>query len=115
MLPNVEAGQVRALGTTGAQRSPVAPGVPTIAEAGVPGYEATIWLGFMAPRGTPPEIITKVNAEIGRFVDQPEVRRAWEKQGASPMIMSPDAFGEYLRRDVEKWAKVINEAGIKAE
>lgn len=115
MMPNVQAGQVRALGTTGTERSPVAPGVPTIAEAGVPGYEATIWLGFMAPRGTPPEIVGKLNAEIGRYLGQPELRRAWEKQGATPLIMSPEAFGDYLRRDVEKWAKVITEAGIRPE
>jgi tripartite-type tricarboxylate transporter receptor subunit TctC len=112
MVPNVQAGQVRALGVTGQKRSEVSPDIPTIAEAGVPGYEATIWLGVMAPKGTPQPIIEKLNAEIGKAVNQPEVKEAWEKQGALPMTMKPAEFGEYLRKDINKWAKVIETAGI---
>jgi tripartite-type tricarboxylate transporter receptor subunit TctC len=115
MVPNVEAGQVRALGVTGQKRSEVAPDIPTIAEAGVPGYEATIWLGVMAPKGTPQPIIEKLNAEIGKVVNRPDVKQAWEKQGALPMNMSPAEFGRYLRKDIGKWAKVIETAGIKTQ
>jgi tripartite-type tricarboxylate transporter receptor subunit TctC len=115
MVPNAEAGQVRALGVTGQKRSEVAPDIPTIAEAGVPGYEATIWLGVMAPKGTPQPIIEKLNAEIGKVVNRPDVKQAWEKQGALPMNMSPAEFGRYLRKDIDKWAKVIETAGIKTQ
>lgn len=115
MSGNVSAGQVRALATTGTTRSSVLPDVPTVAEAGVPGYEATIWLGVMAPAGTPPAIVEKLNAEIGKIIARPEIRQAWAKQGAVPMTMAPAAFDTFLRRDIEKWAKVIATAGIKAQ
>jgi tripartite-type tricarboxylate transporter receptor subunit TctC len=115
MVPNVEAGQVRALGVTGQKRSEVAPDIPTIAEAGVPGYEATIWLGVMAPKGTPQPVVEKLNAEIGKVVNLPEVKQAWAKQGALPMHMTPAEFGQYLRKDIDKWAKVIETAGIKPQ
>jgi len=111
--PTVQSGQVRALGTTGKARSKLLPEVPTIAEAGVPGYEATIWLGFMAPTGTPQPIIDKLNAEINKVLTKPEVREAWVNQGAEPLVMSPAEFDTYLRADIDKWAKVIQSAGIK--
>jgi tripartite-type tricarboxylate transporter receptor subunit TctC len=113
--PTVQAGQVRALGTTGSKRSSVLPDVPTISEAGVAGYEATIWLGLMAPAGTPTPIVDKLNAEINRILRRPEVKEAWAKQGAEPLIMTPGEFDKYLRRDIEKWAKVIETAGIKVQ
>ena len=113
--PTVQAGQVRALGTTGSKRSSVLPDVPTISEAGVPGYEATIWLGLMAPAGTPTPIVDKLNAEVNRILRRPEVKEAWAKQGAEPLIMTPGEFDKYLRRDIEKWAKVIETAGIKVQ
>ena len=84
MAPNVAAGQVRALGTTGTKRSELTPDVPTVAEAGVPGYEATIWLGVMAPAGTPQPIVDKLNAEIAKVINRPDVKEAWAKQGAVP-------------------------------
>ena len=115
MAPNVQAGQVRALGTTGDKRSTVLPDVPTVAEAGVPGYEATIWLGIMAPKGTPQAIVDKLNAEIRKVVNAPAVKETWAKQGAVPMTLSPAAFDAYLRRDIDKWAKVIQQAGIKPQ
>ncbi len=113
--PTVEGGQVRALGTTGKTRSKLLPDVPTIAEAGVPGYEATIWLGIMAPAGTPQAIVDKLNAEINKVLAKPEVKEAWGKQGAEPMIMTPAEFDKYLRGDIDKWAKVIQTAGIKVQ
>src|SRR5215470_673615 len=114
MASNVRAGQVIALGTTGKQRSSITPDVPTIEEAGVPGYEATIWLGVMAPAGTPKEIVDKLNAEITKVIGRADVKEAWAKQGAVPMVMSPAEFDKYLRADIEKWAKVVASAGIKA-
>jgi tripartite-type tricarboxylate transporter receptor subunit TctC len=115
MAPNVKASQVRALGTSAAKRSTVLPDVPTIAEAGVPGYESTIWLGIMAPAGTPKAIVDKLNAEINRAITSPEVKEAWDKQGAVPLAMSPADFDKYLRTDIEKWAQVVKTAGLKAE
>jgi tripartite-type tricarboxylate transporter receptor subunit TctC len=111
--PTVQDGQVRALGTTGLKRSTVLPDVPTIAEAGLPGYEATIWLGIMAPTGTPKPIVDKLNAEINAVLKRPETKEAWSKQGAEPLIMTPAEFESYMRADIDKWAKVIQTAGLK--
>jgi tripartite-type tricarboxylate transporter receptor subunit TctC len=111
--PTVQGGQVRALGTTGKARSELMPDVPTVAEAGVPGDEATIWLGIRAPTGTPKPIVDKLNAEIGKMLARAETREAWGKQGAIPLAMSPAEFDTYLRADIEKWAGVIQKAGIK--
>jgi tripartite-type tricarboxylate transporter receptor subunit TctC len=115
MKGNIDAGQVRALATTGQQRSAVLPDVPTVSEAGVPGYEATIWLGLMAPKGTPKEIVDRLNAEVARIIAKPAVRDAWAKQGAVPMTMTPEQFDAFLRRDIDKWAKVIEQAGIQPQ
>ena len=114
MAPNVAAGQVRALGTTGTKRSELTPDVPTVAEAGVPAYEATIWLGVMAPTGTPQPIVDKLNAEIAKVINRADVKENWAKQGAVPMVMSPAEFDKYLRADIEKWAKVVQKSAIKA-
>ena len=91
------------------------PDVPTIAEAGVPGYESTIWLGIMAPAGTPKAIVDKLNAEINKAITRPDVKEAWDKQGAVPLVMTPAEFDEYLRNDIEKWAQVVKVSGIKAD
>src|SRR5437660_12646373 len=104
MAPNVEAGQVRALGVSGQSRSSVLPNVPTIAEAGVTGYEATIWLGFMAPKGTPEAIVQKLNAEIQKVLKRDDIRQDLARQGATPLLMSPAEFGDYINKDIEKWA-----------
>ena len=114
MTGNVTAGQVLALGTSGARRTSVMPNVPTIAEAGVPGYDATIWLGVMAPTGTPKPIVDKLNAEITRILARADVKDAWSKQGAVPMQMTPVEFEAYLRKDIEKWGKIVQLAGLKA-
>lgn len=111
MRPMAESGKVRALATTGEKRSPLMPDVPTVSEAGVPGYEATIWLGIMAPKGTPPEIIKTLNTEINKAIDAPEVKDSWAKQGAIPMHMTPEQFDAYLRKDIEKWAHVVKVSG----
>lgn len=115
MKGHVDSGQVRALATTGDKRSAVLPNVPTASEAGVPGYEATIWLGIMAPKGTPKEIIDRLNAEIAKIIAKPAIRDAWIKQGAVPMTMTPAQFDTYLKGDIDKWAKVIQKAGIKMQ
>ena len=115
MAEQVRAGKVHAIATTGLQRSDVLPDVPTLNESGVSGYEATIWLGFMAPKGTPQDIVIKLNEAMNKIASQPEVKQLWAKQGATPMIMSPDAFDKYLRADVVKWARLIAVAGIKAD
>ncbi|HUN94963.1 MAG TPA: tripartite tricarboxylate transporter substrate binding protein [Bradyrhizobium sp.] len=107
MAPNIAAGQVRALATTGKTRSGVLPDVPTVDEAGVPGYEATIWLGLMAPAGTPKPIIDKLNTAVNDVIKQPDVVKLWAEQGAVPMSMTPEQFDQYLRGDIEKWANVI--------
>jgi tripartite-type tricarboxylate transporter receptor subunit TctC len=111
--PTVQGGQVRALGTTGKARSDLMPDVPTIAEAGVPGYEATIWLGLMAPTGTPQPVVDKLNAEVNKVLARSDTKEAWAKQGAVPLVMSPAEFDTYLRADIDKWADVIQKAGIK--
>jgi tripartite-type tricarboxylate transporter receptor subunit TctC len=109
MAPNVAAGQVRALATTGKTRSGVLPDVPTAGEAGVPGYEATIWLGLMAPAGTPKPIIDKLNAAVNEVVKRPEIVKLWSDQGAVAMSMTPEAFNKYLRGDIVKWAEVVKQ------
>jgi tripartite-type tricarboxylate transporter receptor subunit TctC len=107
MAPNVGAGQVRALATTGKTRSSVLPDVPTAQEAGVPGYEATIWLGLMAPAGTPKPIIDKLNAAVNEVIKRPDIVKLWKDQGAVPMSMTPEEFDKYLRGDIVKWAEVV--------
>lgn len=115
MKGSIDAGQVRALGTTGTMRSTILPDVPTVAEAGAPGYEATIWLGIMAPAGTPKEIVDRLNAEIAKAIAKPAIREAWAKQGAVPMAMTPAEFGAFLQRDIDKWAKVVQVSGAKVQ
>jgi tripartite-type tricarboxylate transporter receptor subunit TctC len=115
MTQNVKAGQVRALGTSASKRSSVLPDVPTIAEAGVPGYESTIWIGLMAPAGTPKAVIDRLNGEIVKAINRADVKAAWDKQGAVPYAMSPAEFDAFLRKDIEKWAQVVKQAGLKAE
>jgi tripartite-type tricarboxylate transporter receptor subunit TctC len=115
MAQGVQSGQLIALGTTGKQRSSVMPNVPTVAEAGVPGYEATIWLGILAPAKTPKPVIDKLNAEIVKIMARSDVKEAWAKQGAVPMSMSPAEFDKYIRADIEKWAQVVKVSGAKIE
>jgi tripartite-type tricarboxylate transporter receptor subunit TctC len=115
MAQMIQAGRVKALGTTGKVRSPILPDVPTLSEAGVPGYEASMWIGFMAPTGTPQMIVERLNREINTILLRPELKAAWEKQGAEPMVMTPDAFGAHISSEIEKWANIITANAIKGE
>jgi tripartite-type tricarboxylate transporter receptor subunit TctC len=115
MNEQAKAGKVRALATSGKARSPVTPNVPTLSEAGVPGYEAVIWLGVIAPKGTPPAIVNRLNAEITGIVNRPEVRADWAKQGAAGMAMPPDEFARYIAADIAKWEKIIKVSGAKPD
>jgi tripartite-type tricarboxylate transporter receptor subunit TctC len=115
IVGQVHAGKLKALGTSGKARSPVTPDVPTIAEAGVPGYEATIWLGLMAPAGTPKSIIEELNSAVNKAINSPDVKENWLKQGALPMSMTPDEFGRFIRADIQKWAKLVKETGMKVQ
>ena len=115
MAPNVRAGKLKAMGTSGKTRSTVLPDVPTIAEAGVPGYETGIWLGLMAPAGTPRPVLERLNAEVNKVLSTPEVKETWAKQGAQPMGMSIDEFERFLKADIAKWATVVKATGMKVE
>ena len=113
--PHVRAGRLRALAITSAQRSRAAPDWPTVAESGLPGYETTIWFGFMAPAGTPKPVVTRLNGEIVRILQLPEVSQGIVAQGGDVVASTPDEFGKRLRADIEKLALVIKAAGIKPE
>jgi tripartite-type tricarboxylate transporter receptor subunit TctC len=115
MSPQAAAGKVKALGTTGKTRSAVMPATPTIAESGVPGYEATIWLGVIAPKGTSSPIVNRVNAEITKIVSRPDVKADWAKQGAVAMTMTPDEFGKFLVEDIAKWERIVKISGAKPD
>ena len=115
MAGQARAAKVKALGTTGKSRSSVAPDVLTIAEAGVPGYEATIWLGLMAPAGTPRPVLERINGEVNKIINSPEVKETWAKQGAMSMGMTVDQFEKFLRAEIVKWAKVVKLSGAKVD
>jgi len=113
--PHIQAGSVRVLGITSPQRSPSYPDIPTIAEAGVPGYDAVGWFGTFAPAGTPKPIVDKLSQAIATFVKQPEVKKNMETLGAEPVGSSPEDFDKVLRADIARWAKVVKESGAKVE
>lgn len=114
-LPLMKAGRLRALGVTSAKRSVVAPDIPTIAEAGVPGYGAHAWYGFLAPRGTPPAIVTKLSTTLATALETPAVREKFLTQGVEPAGGTPQQFRVFLEAEMEKWGKVVKEAGIRAD
>lgn len=113
MAPSIAAGQVRALAVTGKTRSSLLPDVPTAEEAGLKGYDATIWLGLMAPTGTPKALIDRLNAEVRKAQAKADVKASYAQQGTVPLDMSPAEFEAYIKGDIEKWAKVIETANIK--
>lgn len=115
MTEQVKAGKVKAVGTTGRIRSDVLPDVPTLNENGVAGYEATIWLGLMAPKGTPKAIVDRLNEAVSKIAAQADVKQQWAKQGAVPIILNPTQFDKYLQDDIAKWAGVIKSANIKLD
>jgi tripartite-type tricarboxylate transporter receptor subunit TctC len=115
IVPHTRGGKLKDMGTTGKSRSTVTPGSPTVAEAGVPGYEATIWLGLMAPAGTPRPVLERLNAETTKILNSAEVKEGWGKQGAVPMAMGIDQFDRFLREDVQKWSKLVKDTGMKVD
>jgi tripartite-type tricarboxylate transporter receptor subunit TctC len=115
MAPLAQSGKVRAIATSGKIRSSITPGVPTLDEAGLPGYDAVIWLGLMAPTATPKPIVDSLNSEIQKIANLPDVKETWAKQGAVPMRMTPAAFGKFLEQDIQKWAKVVKFSGAKVD
>jgi tripartite-type tricarboxylate transporter receptor subunit TctC len=115
MAANAKAGKVKALATSGSKRSPVTPDVPTVAEAGVPGYESGIWLGLMAPAKTPRPVLERLNSAVNKIINSQEVKDAWLKQGTIAMGMSIDQFDKFLREEIVKWRKVVQVSGAKAD
>ena len=115
MAPLVQAGKVRAIATSGKTRSAITPSVPTLSESGLPGYDAVIWLGVMAPAGTPKPIVDLLNADIQKIANSPDVKETWAKQGAVPMHMSAEQFGKFMEQDIQKWAKVVKLSGATVD
>ncbi len=107
--------QVRALATTGRVRSTILPNVPTVAESGVPKFETSIWLGIMAPKDTPAEVVSILNKSIRKIESDPAVKDLWAKQGATPFIMTPAEFTDYLNSDIAKWRNIVKTAKIQAQ
>jgi tripartite-type tricarboxylate transporter receptor subunit TctC len=114
-MPHIRAGKLRALGVGAAKRNAALPDVPTIAEAGVPGYEAANWWGILAPAGTPQAIIEKLHKELMAVQAMPEVQKHFESEGASVVQMSPAEFGKFVEAETARWGRVVKAAGIKAE
>jgi tripartite-type tricarboxylate transporter receptor subunit TctC len=115
VLPQVRSGKVRALAATGSRRAAAAPQIPTISEAGVPGYELNSWYGVLAPGATPAEIVAKLGAEIARIVQAPDVRERLAREGVEPAGTSPAEFSAYIRSEIEKWAKVVKASGARVD
>ena len=114
-LPHVRAGRVNALGVTGAKRVPSAPNVPTIAESGLPGYDVPVWYGYLAPRGTPREIINKLHTDIAKAMASPEIRERITNDGGDAAVKGPDEFAALIRVELVKWAKVVKDAGVRID
>jgi tripartite-type tricarboxylate transporter receptor subunit TctC len=113
--PFVKSGKLRALAITSTERSPLAPDLPTMIEAGVPGYEMSGWNGLFAAKGTPPEIVAKVHAELARILRAPDVKTQFAELGAQPVGDTPDEFGAFLKADSARWGRILREKGIKPE
>ncbi len=113
--PHIRSGKLKALGTGGAKRNPVLPDVPTIAEAGVPGYEAVNWWGLVAPAGTPAPIIARLHKAVQEVQDAPDVQKQFSSEGAEIVRMGSAEFGAYIENEMKKWQRVVKEGGIKAE
>jgi tripartite-type tricarboxylate transporter receptor subunit TctC len=114
-LPLIKAGRLRGLAITSAKRSVVAPDIPTIAEAGVPGYSADAWYGLLAPRGVPPAIVAQLSTTLANALQTPAVREKLLAQGVEPVGGTPSQFRAFLKAEMEQWAKVMKDAGIRGE
>jgi tripartite-type tricarboxylate transporter receptor subunit TctC len=115
MMPHVRSGKLKALGVSGAKRNPAMPEVPTIAEAGVPGFEVTNWWGILAPAGTPAPVLERLYQELSAILDSPETRKRFELEGAEVVRMKPAEFAAFVTQETEKWTRVVKDAGIKPE
>ena len=115
VIPHVRTGRLRALATTGAQRSPALPDLPTVAESGVPGYEAGLWYGFVGPARMPPEIVQRLNAEIVAILAQPDTREKLASQGLDARSSTPEEFARIIASDIVRWAAVVQKLGLQAE
>jgi tripartite-type tricarboxylate transporter receptor subunit TctC len=115
MLPQIKGGKLRALGIGSPARISALPDVPTISEAGVPGFEVTNWWGIVAPAGTPRPIVERLHRELSAIVAAPETKRRFEAEGADPLQMGSDEFSRFIATETAKWARVVKESGIRAE
>jgi tripartite-type tricarboxylate transporter receptor subunit TctC len=115
MMPHVRSGKLKALGVSGAKRNPAMPEVPTIAEAGVPGFEVTNWWGILAPAGTPAPVLERLYQELSAILESPETRKRFELEGAEVVRMKPAEFAAFVTQETEKWTRVVKDAGIKPE
>ena len=115
MQPHLRSGKLKALGVLGAQRSQLAPEIPTLAEAGVPGYDAAGWFALLAPAGTPPAVVSRLNSVINELLATPELRRQFANVGLEPLGGSSDDLARLMRSETEKWAKVIKVSGAKVD
>lgn len=115
VVPHARAGRLRAIASTGTKRSPALPDLPTVAEAGVPGYEASLWYGFVGPARLPPEIVNRLHSAIVAVLQMPEIRERLASQGVDPLHNTPEEFAKLLVSDVDRWAKVVQRAGVQAE
>jgi tripartite-type tricarboxylate transporter receptor subunit TctC len=114
-IPHIKAGKLRALAVTGAERSPLLPDVPTVAEAGVPGFESTAWYGVVAPAGTPPDVVKRLNAEFAKILTQPDVKQRITELGGLQVPLSAESFGKLINAEIDKWGAVVKASGMKVE
>jgi tripartite-type tricarboxylate transporter receptor subunit TctC len=114
-IPHIKAGKLRALAVTGAERSPLLPDVPTVAEAGVPGFESTAWYGVVAPAGTPPDVVKRLNAEFAKILTQPDVKQRITELGGLQVPLTAESFGRLINTEIDKWGAVVKASGMKVE
>ena len=115
ILPHVKSGKLRALAVTSAKRSPVLPETPTVAEAGVPGFESIAWYGVVAPASTPKDTIAKLNTEIARILNLPDIKQRLIEMGSPPVAGTPDQFGALIKSEIVKWGKVVKQANVSLD